>query len=440
MHQYSRADGSIQSAPNHRLDDGSAPVESIHPVLHTALANLDVQLEDELARYRRQRISGRSTPAKRRTASPVPEQVSLPSTASPAVPQARSTPAVAEPSAWDDPAPSLAIATASERALTPEPPTLSDDLFTPESRQNALVRTAPELDDYLESSEELLRSLAAEEAQVQAERGFMQSLLTPLGVGSMLLLLLSSALFGYVVMNPTGISRLFASDKSNSASTSQTPNDTPQLDGSTIAPQPNLAAQEFKDLNLSTLSTLNPGKASPAAMPSPRPSVAPASRPVPPAPTTSAPATSSAPQLAPPEPVAPAPAPVSSYSTRSAAPAPSYPTRSAAPVPPAPRVTAAPAPVERSVAVPRSLPPAAPTTSAAPRSAPPGGYPVKVEIPFDGDNTLGVVQKVVPDAYVRSASDGRAVIQGGAFGTPAEAEARAAELRKQGISAEVKQR
>lgn len=437
MHQYSRADGSTQSAPNQRLDDGSASVESIHPVLHTALANLDVQLEDELARYRRQRISGRSTPAKRRTASPLPEQVSLPSTASPPAPQARSTPAAAEPSAWDDPAPSLAIATASDRALTPEPPTLSDDLFMPELRQNALVRTAPELDDYLESSEELLRSLAAEEAQVQAERGFMQSLLTPLGVGSMLLLLLSSALFGYVVMNPTGISRLFASNQSNSASTSQPSTDTPPMEGPAIAPQPNLAAQEFKDLNLNTLSTLNPGKASPAAMPSPRSSVAPVSRPVPPAPTTSAPATSSAPQLAPPEPVAPAPAP--SYSTRSAAPPPSYPARSAAPVPPAPRVTAAPVPVERSVAVPRALPPAAAPT-AAPRSAPPGGYPVKVEIPFDGDNTLGAVQKVVPDAYVRSASDGRAVIQGGAFGTPAEAEARAAELRKQGISAEVKQR
>jgi hypothetical protein len=55
---------------------------------------------------------------------------------------------------------------------------------------------------------------------------------------------------------------------------------------------------------------------------------------------------------------------------------------------------------------------------------------------YDSDRTLDSVRKVVPDAYVRNFSGG-AHIQLGATGSAAEAEARAQQLRQQGISAEV---
>jgi hypothetical protein len=65
-----------------------------------------------------------------------------------------------------------------------------------------------------------------------------------------------------------------------------------------------------------------------------------------------------------------------------------------------------------------------------------GGYEYKVEIPFTGDQSLAEAKKAVPDAYLRP--DGK--IQMGAVGSEAEAKARIGQLKRQGISAEVKRR
>lgn len=60
--------------------------------------------------------------------------------------------------------------------------------------------------DYLESSEALLRSLT-EESKTQKSSHSNDSLLSPLGIGSMLLLLLASLTLGYVALNPKSLSQ-----------------------------------------------------------------------------------------------------------------------------------------------------------------------------------------------------------------------------------------
>ncbi|MGA7937344.1 MAG: hypothetical protein WCA35_27580, partial [Kovacikia sp.] len=316
--------------------------------------------------------------------------------------------------------------------------------------QSSLSTLNHQLDDYLESSEELLRSLAEEEAEVKAERGFMQSLLTPLGVGSMLLLLTSSAMFGYVVMNPASLVRLFRSSDSNVAKNPSDPTATNPAGTGLIAPQPNLANQEFKDLNLATLGTLKddgstprrtsnsnpnaglPGKptttstrlgasgSSAPAMPLPHApgnaSSAPANAPAPPRRIESAPAMPA--QPAPPVRVVDPPQPAR-LSSPSSSRSPSSSTYASPPRKPSPSASASPA-----------------ATNAGSTSAASGGYGYKVRTQYDNDRTLEAVKKVVPDAYVRNFPDG-ARIQVGASSNAADAEAKAQALRNQGIPAEV---
>lgn len=432
----------------------------LHPVLHHALANLDVQLEEELARYRRQRTGRTRKPTSARSR-PL-DLISVTATAAPRIPAA--SPPVAAPS------PPVALPSSALDASLSTPPAIdpnsilanapvptnpvetqiveakqSDDsaFLTPDQPPEAkLAEAETELDDYLESSEELLKSLAEEEAEVQAERGFMQSLLTPLGLGSMLLLLVSSALFGFVVMNPTSLSQWFAS-LGRSSSTASAPSDsatTPTAPTSSSPPQPNLAAKEFKDLDLGTLGSLKVSPKGATGSPATKPAASAkssanlgasgSSKPATPAiaPSTesrsnSAPAANSSstpperePELTRITPAEPPAAPVSDYT------------------PPAPQrrsVEAAPAPSRRETPL-----PAAPEPPAPKRAANPSDYPYKVVTPYTGDASLDAAQKTDPDAFVNS--DGQ--IQRKASSTEAEARAKVEELQKQGISAEVKKR
>ncbi|MGB3651871.1 MAG: hypothetical protein WBA41_11765, partial [Rivularia sp. (in: cyanobacteria)] len=62
--------------------------------------------------------------------------------------------------------------------------------------------TTKQPDDYLESSEALLRSLQEEQPQTTKKpKNNNDSLLSPLSIGSMLLLLVSSITFGYIIFN-----------------------------------------------------------------------------------------------------------------------------------------------------------------------------------------------------------------------------------------------
>lgn len=483
-----------------------SPLESqpLHPVLSSALASLDIQLEEELARYRRMRampdrlsrpggrhlphrsldlisvsaIGGRThptetgnqigTPAHDPACNPAHEiapasgngaQTSIHSTHGTVTAAGTESSAIAEP-------PVEYAGDHSALAITPPPspgaPSTDTEPTSTLSQEQieAIVKPLnPEgLDDYLESSEELLRSLAEEEAAVQVERGFVQSLLTPLGMGSMLLLLLSSAMFGYLVMNPSSLGQLFAprhvaqegipDDQANSTQA--------------IRPQPNLADKEFKDLNLDTLGTLRADSTS-----SKRSHLSTS-------PTSPSPAVPGNPVM-----TAPSPSPVANRSAANSTASTAPPSlsgsysgaRSAPPVlqpEPAPVVPSQPVPRVRTYDPPqparRYSPPSysaptKPTTPPPPAASSPnppavkspspaaavspetrtngsGSYDYKVVIPYDSDRTLETVKEAVPDAYLRNFPDG-ARIQTGAYSSETDAQRQVQELRSRGIAAEV---
>ena len=478
----------MRPSPSVESSNPSSPMRSLHPALTNALASLDIQLEEELVRYRRLRNgTGQTTRAgNRKSAAKPPDLISIPATGGrthpveadlpPSVTSSRNgletqmasvpdssgvsagQPVPFSPSA-PDPSPILAPeSTNSELAISVPAP---ESQITPDGEAgtahlsaaggedpSTLVSTAnyQRLDDYLESSEELLRSLATEEAEVQAERGFMRSLLTPLGVGSMLLLLISSAMFGYVLMNPSSLARLFAPHGSKASVNPSDPTAANPSQTALVPPQPNLANQEFKDLNLGTLGTLkNDGSvrskgganSSATSMPA-KPTVTSTRLGVSGSSTVSTPA---------------AIAPGNAAATSAAPPLPSAASAPALPVQPAPPVFDPPAPARISSPPSNRLPSPSAYNSAPSRkpSGPPasvtppansgstaggGNYGYKVVTPYDSDRTLETAKKVVPDAYVRNFSNG-ARIQLGASTTAAEAEAKAQGLRNQGIPAEV---
>lgn len=455
-----------------RVSDTSAQ-DVLHPVLRNALVCMDVQLEEELARYRRQKASGGRTIAQMSRRKSAPKTLDLLDFSSPELPTQppfhSQTPAVSptevakdsgEEELWGNvtevhsaPTEPAVVADHLDSHLVPHLTGLDSDPETSggeigdrpwsddASINNHLATTSEMPDDYLESSEELLRSLAETEADIEVEQSFMQNLLTPLGLGSMLLLLVSSAIFGYVIMNPSSLSQLFAARHGNKpALDTPTSVTTPHGESTTQPPEPNLAAREFPEINPATLGTLKSEPGTAAAKPTPKPGTKPASG------TTArstnsessgmtpVPANSSAePPAAPPIYSAPEPAasaPQSDYRTYAP------PARESSPPPPVVRPAPAP-PAQRSeppapVPVPQVVAPAPTSSSATGTDA----YPYKIGIPYQNDQSLEDARKVVPDAFVRNGDDG-AKVQVGASGSQADAEARAEELRNQGIPAEV---
>jgi hypothetical protein len=268
---------------NSPLDSGaqSSKTPGLKPALSATLASLEVHLDQELARYRRTRhgsfqpksniyIShqtlswhdmttglGKTQPP---TAKDKPTVVFSP----PPVPTTDDTTAqnhqpgsdVQEfadihppvPNSSHNPAPLLKTS----RSIVPT------KAQPPENEPPLQPEEAPKQpDDYLESSEALLRSLTEEQQQTTSYQSSSESLLSPLGIGSMLLLLLASVTLGYVVLNPKtlplpnlgGLSSNntlpavdnSAIEASNSQSTAA-PEITP------IPKYPNLAAREFPEV------------------------------------------------------------------------------------------------------------------------------------------------------------------------------------------------
>lgn len=494
---------------------------SLHPILQAALDNLDVKVEEELARYRRQRRypgSVAQQPAARSSTlrSSAPRQLTLPATdsalgilengiqrpaprssiyetgqagyelVSSAPGMAGGTSPAADPAfeatddAWQDTfhqtapqqtAPQQAVPPSlNQSAIAPAPvdPAPSDlpdsqsilsysdyaDLsaYAPNATLQRLAHpTDPQIatqtpSDYFASSEELLRSIAEDEAELRAELQSepasqrFSTLLTPLGVGSMLLLLLSSTMLGYVVMNPTVIQFTANSDPVQPTPASPAPN----IDRATT-PSPDLSAEEFVDLDLDTLSTIprqtttssKPNAAADAAKSKngatrtaqPRSSNPQASG------NSGSSSSASSPTASRALPTVPAPQPSFSTVVVSAEP----------PVAPAPdpAPVAAPPEPEPVVAEPISAaPPAAadpaPEIAAAPTSpTQASGNYYYVVTDYSGDPSLESARDVVPDAYVRNLPEAGAKVQFGAFNDEAKAQEMRQQLQEQGISAEV---
>jgi hypothetical protein len=509
------------------LTASSTPV--LDPTLRRALGVLDARLEDELARYRRYRAGKRLAPS---SVSALQRSMAVPTAApalrlpTPVLPVAAVAPALVEaeditlnqtpaPNAPPlpprtphsiqnnaQPAATSALVVASttvnpeSRAIANETQLITaDDLpqygFATDN-DFAAAATAP--NDYLESSEELLRSLAQEEAHVAAERSVLEGLLTPFGVGSMLLMLLGSGMFGYLIMNPASLSAVkglalkVASFRSNSSpspgNVAAVDVDGSNSDTSWMANAPALDADEFLNLSLGNISALRTRPGGLTLMPTPNtlgnnlplqqlgnpptanPSKAKAGPVKPGAGITSFTPLNIKP-LAPPAPTIAsqvAPRSGSKGSDLFSAPArtnpPSRPARSyepdyAAPAPryeaPAPRY-AAPAPryeAPRYEAPPEQVrvlpPPPAPMTDrrsetieqSTPVAVPQPQGDYRVVAPYTSDADLEAAQKSNPDASFRNMEDG-AYVQHNSYSSQAEADAKAAELRNQGIAAEVK--
>lgn len=449
----------------------------LHPVLQNALANLDITLEAELLRYRRQRALGKATYTPRSLS---PRQVraaleQMPVGSPPAPLPETSTPSAFHPTASVPPL--VAIAP----TATPAPETTFEDAalelqalakqYASEVAASSDGSVSGSPDDYLESSEELLRTLSQEQAQVEAEQGFMQSLLTPLGMGSMLLLLMSSALFGFVIMNPASVTQLL--DRSgaiahNTIAPTATPSDTP----ANLKPQPDLSSQEFPELSLGNLGAIPPEPGGVQGVPQ-APAIAQPKSPqinlgtsglVRIAPSPAIPIVPKAPQVNTPNPD-PAPPRVDVPSPRKLAPAPSYEPPARAYVPPARSYSPPPAraytppaqsyrsppiqpytpPSQATAPVPKPNPspagdrtpmPPAPGATVTPAPAIANSPTYKVVTPYTSDRTLEEYRGKVPDAYVKNYSDG-AKVQFGAYQDESSAKAQAEELRKQGIPADV---
>jgi hypothetical protein len=516
-----------QSLPDESLILTASPARLLHPTLRRALGVLDARLDDELARYRRYRqgmkIAPSSVTALQRSMATAPAPALRLPTPSATVAAPAIAPTVGNPVEHEEitvnqtPAPplpprtphsfqndlpvgatsALVVAAANADTLNPAEPLIRpEDLpqygfvtggFATEE-QFATDAAAP--NDYLESSEELLRSLAVEEATVAAERNVLEGLLTPFGVGSMLLMLLGSGMFGYLIMNPASLNAV--KDLALKVARFRSPAAGPttvaavDVDGGNpgdvgwMSNAPALDSNEFMNLSLGNISALRTRPGGLTLMPQPpapggsplqqlnaKPQVAPA-----PAKGTKTPGkgiTSFTPlnikPIAPPAPViagqggggnglfsgapvriAPSPSrPARSYTE----PAPSRPARSYEPAPryvapeprydaPAPRYVA---PEPRYVAPPETVkvlpPPPTPLAPPSPEVIPEPQGEYNVVAPYTNDADLEAAQKLDPNASFRNMDDG-AYAHFDRYGSRAEADAKAAELKQKGIQAEVK--
>jgi cell division protein FtsN len=408
--------------------------QPIHPVLQSALNSLDIELEEELARYRR--LRGRRLGQAHQSISS--QKLSAPASSL------------------------LAIAPETKETDTTDiNPFKFDQSLTNQSLADQTKDTQP--DDYLESSEELLKSLAEEEANLRAEQepGLLETLLTPLGIGSMLLLLLSTVTFGYLLTNLSNVTLLELAKLFNpSNSTSEVTVDASQAEdtkAATAPTAPDLTSEEFVELNLGNLSRL-PGDGATGPLAVPNPVVTPTpqipSEPVivsqQPTPTPAPPANSQR-----------SPAQTSPVRTGQLRQSSSRTPRATASRPPnQSRQAVAPHPAQRSAAAaavptpasPSAPTPAVPASTLEPQTPPPAVAASAVNptpalvredlyyvvTDYDGDNSLEAARQSVDDAYVRNFPDG-ARVQLGAFSEESRAEEMRNHLEQQGISAEIYQ-
>ena len=484
----------------------SPELSALRSPLSSALSSLNVYLEEELVRYRRQRqgrpvaASTHSKTINKSRRKPLDLISVKPDTVSPAdasdSSQRPSSAAVTPPPPPPNPFLSSTASSNTASSDTASSNTASDrpDGAATSAVGNQAVEPAGQLavatqtaadgdgvssavvthvnrtvspDNYLESSEELLKSLADgltsehETAQTSQRRFIWTSkLATPVSVGSFLLLLVTSAGLGYIVTNPSAINHLLRpadSDVSSAVQGLESTNSAVGLDrNGTFRPLgPDLSNQEFIDLNLDTLSTL-PGNEAQLGPQLPPPTNSSSNTEVTP---VTPPATEPKSAAATPNSVTSNPVSLSASSPPSVTPIPqsySVPTAAAAPRPatsaaptasPGPTPAAAPSvatstPSVAATTVP-SLPVIAPSPAITEPVAPVTAVAVteraapiipryRVVTPYTGDPSLNQVRGVVADAFVRESQ-----IQAGAFADEAAAQARVQELQAQGIAAQV---
>ncbi|PAX53367.1 hypothetical protein [Brunnivagina elsteri] len=265
---------------------------SLKPALSAALASLEVQLDRELARYRRYRGTSRTSNqvqpanftgsqlqysiptninvnnniAKATTDSVVGSErqeipvspinnSNLPPTYVTEIPTPPPPPPSQIPRVGTSGVTATEANTPQTSSIVPtaKPKTKSDS----SNNSNFGVPPTSQPDDYLESSEALLRSLTEEAPKEQKQpKANKNSLLSPLGIGSILLLLTASLILAYAIINPKGLPFRFDGlfKRNNPASeNSLTDGDKGQTSAGNVevAPvpkYPNLAREEFPEV------------------------------------------------------------------------------------------------------------------------------------------------------------------------------------------------
>lgn len=396
---------SVES-PNHQ--SSSTPIK---PALQAVLGSLDVNLEAELTTYRRHR---------RRAEQWV----------SPSVRTGKQT-ATTEQQLAQNLAPEAAEETQQPLSLPLSLAGTQGDAPLATSRGGTkLSSSAFAPNNYLESSEKLIESLDESKAEPAVERSLAASLLTPLGLSSMLLFLLSCTALGYAVMHPSSLVKMAGLNRlldRTSPSPSDSPASTVISDTSTkeLPKAPNLVSKEFVELDLSTLSNVKP-TASPIPSPSPKASIPP---------TPAAPPGPGAAVPIPTEDGNPARGREQGLNNLSTALLPTPSPSAAQPVPTLPTLPPTPSPAQPAAASPATASPAA----ASPAVASPLGRPARaadgfyyVVTDYTDEKSLQQARTAVPDAYVRNFSKG-VKIQMGALNDPASAERLVKELQEKGV-------
>ena len=406
---------SVES-PNHQ--SSSTPIK---PALQAVLGSLDVNLEAELTKYRRHRrraeqwVSPSVRTGKQTATTEQQLAQNLPPQPAEHTQQPLSLPLSLAGSQGDAPL-----------ATTRGGTKLSSSAFAPNK--------------YLESSEKLIESLDESKAEPAVERSLAASLLTPLGLSSMLLFLLSCTALGYAVMHPSSLVKIAGLNRLLDRSApppSESPASTAISDTRTkeLPKAPNLVSKEFVELDLSTLSNVKP-TASPIPSPSPKASIPPNPA-APPGPSAAVPI--------PTEDGNPARGREQGLNNLSTALLPTPSPSAAQPVPTLPTLPPTPSPVQPAAASPATASPvaaspaAASRTTASPAAASPLGRPARaadgfyyVVTDYTDEKSLQQARTAVPDAYVRNFSKG-VKIQMGALNDAASAELLVKELQEKGV-------
>ncbi|MEL7501320.1 MAG: hypothetical protein AAFN18_02520 [Cyanobacteria bacterium J06554_6] len=454
----------------------NAGASSLRPELKNVLSSLTVHLDDELLRYRRQVRGQAPIPSPRikptqtaksldliavpaqpaaqtsdgptsniRRSVPIPPppppnpflkssqiESSVPSTNQSPAASARSNVTAASPEAAQANSPADALAqptpddkaspNASLEAFFSEPNAVPPEARSDDSLSSAAAESvAPELalhqtqtspDGYLESSEELLKSLAADadadpetiETPPKPYNPTSGKATLPLKLGTLLLLLTASAGIGYAIINPSILAPARSWFAARTAPAEPDPTTLPSpsersADSDFVPPGPDLSSREFVDLDLDRLSTL---KVDPSAPATPLPSQSGLPTPA----TTTAPAITTAP------------------ATTTAEPSPSATAGGTSPSPTAPATVPSPA-ADTTVTTP---------TSPSPTAATGSNYYVVAS--FTGDASLTKTRTVVSDAFVRNFNDGT-YIQVAAFDNEASAQQQRQALQQQGLTVQI---
>lgn len=231
----------------------------LNPKLKAVLASLDVQIEDELTRYRRYRRRYQ------------PQQQGLAKTK---IAQKQGLELLSGGKKEEIVKSKLPefqkLGESKERSplkIDPSPPgslTVGGSDFQEEGTATEKPVPSTEspkgLNDYLESSERLLKSLDRPTEPKPKERSVAASLLTPVGILSMLIFTLSGTALGIYARenNYLGLAELFKQSEEKENTESIETANTGETGERELPESPLNSSQDFVELNLDTLGSINP--------------------------------------------------------------------------------------------------------------------------------------------------------------------------------------